>query len=233
MDITRTVTDGVATLRLDDGKVNALDIAAFAAIDRVLDACADDHAVVLAGRDGVFSAGLDRRLLDGPADDLRALAAALTRTTMRLWTEPRPVVAAATGHAIAAGTILALACDHVVATEGDFRWGLNETAIGLVLPQWVVDLARANLRSDRLERLLLPGRLVTARDAVDVGFADELAPVADVVDRAVARAAALAELPRHVYAANKHRLRGAAAEAALAELDRGAPVIRPEAAAGS
>lgn len=233
MDVTRTVTDGVATLQLDDGKVNALDVAAFHEIDRALDACADDRAVVLVGRDGVFSAGLDRRLLDGPAGDLRALAAALTRTTMRLWTEPRPVVVAATGHAIAAGTILALACDHVVATEGDFRWGLNETAIGLVLPRWVVDLARANLRADRLERLLLPGRLVTAREAVDVGFADELAPAGEVVDRAVTRAQALAELPRDVYAANKHRLRGAAADAALTELDRGAPAIRPEVATGS
>jgi enoyl-CoA hydratase len=232
MDVTRSVTDGVATLQLDDGKVNALDVAALQAIDQALDGCANDRAVVLAGRDGVFSAGLDRRLLDGSADDLRALAAALTRTTMRLWTEPRPVVAAATGHAIAAGTILALACDHVIATEGDFRWGLNETAIGLVLPHWVVDLARANLRADRLERLLLPGRLVTAREAVDVGFADELAPAEETVDRAVTRALALAELPRAAYAANKYRLRGAAADAALLELDRGAPAIRPEVAAG-
>lgn len=232
MDVTRSVTDGVATLQLDDGKVNALDIAALQAIDLALDGCANDRAVVLAGRDGVFSAGLDRRLLDGSADDLRALAAALTRTTVRLWTEPRPVVAAATGHAIAAGTILALACDHVIATEGDFRWGLNETAIGLVLPRWVVDLARANLRADRLERLLLPGRLVTAREAVDVGFADELAPADEIVDRAVTRALALAELPRAAYAANKYRLRGAAADAALLELDRGAPAIRPEGAAG-
>jgi enoyl-CoA hydratase len=233
MEITRNVTDGVALLRLDDGKVNALDVAAFAAIDEALDACADDRAVVLAGRDGVFSAGLDRRLLDGSADVLRDLAVALTRTTMRLWTEPRPVVAAATGHAIAAGTILALACDHVVAADGDFRWGLNETAIGLVLPQWVVDLARANLRADRVERLLLPGRLVAAREAVDVGFADELAPAAEVVDRAIGRAVGLAELSRDVYAANKRRLRAAAAEAALVELERAAPEIRPEVVTGA
>lgn len=227
MAIRRTVEDGVAVLTMDDGKVNALTVEVFAALDVALDACADDAAVVLCGRDGVFSAGLDRALLAGEPADLQRLAVALTRTTMRLWTEPRPVVAAATGHAIAAGTILALACDHVVAAVGDFRWGLNETAIGLVLPEWVVDLARSNLRADRLEGLVLPGQLVDAREALEVGFVDELAPADDVRARALARAAVLAELPRPVYAANKRRLRGAAARAALAALDEAPPLLHP------
>ena len=227
MAITRTVEDGVAVLTLDDGKVNALTVDVFAALDTALDACADDAAVVLCGRDGVFSAGLDRTLLTGARADLQALAVALTRTTMRLWIEPRPVVAAATGHAIAAGAILALACDHVVAAIGEFRWGLNETAIGLVLPQWVVDLARSNVRADRLDGLVLSGRLIDVREALDVGFVDELAPAEEVRARAVGRAAALATLPRDVYAANKRRLRGAAARAALAALDDGPPVLAP------
>jgi enoyl-CoA hydratase len=227
VSVTRVVEDGVAVVTLDDGKVNALDVEAFAALDEVLDACADDAAVVLCGRDGVLSAGLDRAQLSAPAADLQRLAVALTRTTMRLWTEPRPVVMAATGHAIAAGTILALACDHVVAAEGDHRWGLNETAIGLVLPQWVVDLARSTVRADRLEGLVLPGRLVDAREALEVGFVDELAPADQVRARAVARAMALAELSRPVYAANKRRLRGAAAIAALAALETEPPVLAP------
>lgn len=225
MVITRTVEDGVAVLTLDDGKVNALTVEVFGQLDAALDRCADDPAVVLCGREGVLSAGLDRTLLDAPAAAVRQLAVALTRTSLRLWTEPRPVVMAATGHAVAAGTILALACDHVVAATGDFRWGLNETAIGLVLPQWVVDLTRCNVRADRLEGLVLPGRLVDVREALDVGFVDELAPPGDVRTRAVARATALAQLPRQAYAANKRRLRGAAAEAALATLEETAPVL--------
>ena len=227
MTVTRTVEDGIAVVTLDDGKVNALDVDVFTALDRALDACADDSAVVLCGRDGVFSAGLDRALLSAPTRVLRKLATAMTRTTMRLWNEPRPVVAAVTGHAIAAGTILALACDHVVAADGDARWGLNETALGLVLPPWVVDLARSTVRADRLEGLVLPGRIVGVREALEVGFADELAPAADVRTRAVARAAALAELPRAVYAANKRRLRGAAADAALTDLEDHPPILHP------
>lgn len=230
MTITRTVEDGIAVVTLDDGKVNALDVERFAALDRALDGCADDRAVVLCGREGVFSAGLDRAVLGASPDDIAALAVALTRTTMRLWTEPRPVVAAVTGHAIAAGTILALACDHAIAAAGDFRWGLNETAIGLVLPQWVVDLARSNVRADRFEGLLLPGRLVGPDEALEVGFADEVAPAGEVRDLALRRAAALAGLHRQVYAANKRRLRGTAAQEALTALERDAPRLQPHAA---
>lgn len=227
MTITRDVTDGIAMVRIDDGKVNAFGVAAFAELDRVLDACADDRAVVLCGRPGVFTAGLDRAVLDAPADEVARLAVALTHSTMRLWLEPRPVVAAVTGHAIAAGTILAMACDHAVAADGDYRWGLNETAIGLLLPQWVVDLARANLRADWVDRLVLPGRLVDPGTAVEVGYADELAEPDAVVGRARDRAVELAALPRVVYAANKRRLRGVAADAALAALEVEAPVLQP------
>lgn len=227
MTITRDVDGGVTVLTLDDGKVNALDVDAFAALDTALDTCADDAAVVVCGREGVLSAGLNRAWLDGPIADLQRLAAALTRTAMRLWIEPRPVVMAATGHAIAAGTILALACDHVIAADGDYRWGLNETALGLVLPQWVVDMARSRLRADRVEGLLLPGRLVGPHEALDVGFVDELVPADVVRSRAVAHAAALTELRRDVYAANKRRLRGAAVDAALAALEATPPLLQP------
>lgn len=226
MTITREVDGGISVVTLDDGKVNTFDADRFGALDGVLDECADDAAVVLCGRDGVFSAGLDLATLSASVDALLELAVALTRTTMRLWTEPRPVVAAVTGHAIAAGTILALACDHAIAAAGDYRWGLNETAIGLVLPQWVVALARSNVRADRLEGLLLPGRLVTADEARAVGFADEIAPADAVRDRAIAHARALTELPRATYAANKRALRSEAAEAAMTELERRPPVLR-------
>lgn len=227
MTITREVDDGVAVLTLDDGKVNAFDVDRFAELDAALDDCVDDAAVVLCGRDGVFSAGLDRDLLSAPREELTQLAVALTRTTMRLWTEPRPVVAAVTGHAIAAGTILALACDHAIAAAGDYRWGLNETAIGLVLPQWVIALARTNVRADRLDGLILPGRLVGPDEARAVGFADEVVPANEVRDRAIAHAAALTELSRNIYATNKQRLRGAAAEAGMTEITEQSLSLRP------
>ena len=221
MTIERTVGDaGIATLVMDDGKVNAFDIDFFTRLDAALDECADDAAVVIAGRPGMFSAGLNTKKMAAlDTDGLTELLTTFGKTLLRVWLEPRPVVAAATGHAIAGGTILAMACDHAIAADGEFGWGLTETTIGFPLPRWIIALARGNVRADRLDDLLLPGRMVRPAEAVEVGFADEVRAPDDVVDAAVAHAQALAQLPRGTYAETKRRLRGDAAEAVLAQLE--------------
>ena len=211
---------GVVTLTLDDGKKNVLGIEAFEAITAAFDDNHDAPAIVLAGRDGIFSAGLDVKFMAAAdRNDMHRLLTSFGRTMMRVWTDPKPTVAAATGHAIAAGTMLAMACDHAVAADGDFWWGLTETQINFQLPQFAIALARHNLRNDRLEDLLLPGSRVSATDAVEAGFADELAAPADVLARAQAKAAELAGLPPAAYAGTKQRLRGMSAEATLTGLD--------------
>ncbi|MPZ86718.1 MAG: enoyl-CoA hydratase [Nitriliruptorales bacterium] len=215
MAIIREHADGVTVLTMDDGRVNALDLDLFHALDSALDGCMDDSAIVLAGRPGMFSAGLNVKVMAGlDADGMEDLLTTFGRTMLRIWLEPRPVVAAVTGHAVAGGTILAMCCDHAVAAEGDYRWGLTETTIGFVMPQWVLAVARGNVATQHLDDLVLPGATVDPARAVTVGYADELAAPEVVVDTAVARARELAALPRAVYAATKRQLRGAAADAA-------------------
>jgi enoyl-CoA hydratase len=181
--------DGLVTLTLDDGRYNALDTDVFRELDAELSGVPDAPAVVITGREGVFTAGLNTKVLAELDDEgLKELLEVFGRTVLRLWSEPRPTVAACTGHAIAAGTMLAMACDHAVAARGDFRWGLTETQIGFPLPEFAITLARANVRRDRLEDLLLPGAVIGPQEAVDADFADELADPDDVLERATARA---------------------------------------------
>lgn len=215
MTIQRSASpEGVATLTMDDGKVNAFDVDFFARLDGALDECADDAAVVLTGRPGMFSAGLNMKTMATLDEDgMTDLLVQFGRTMFRVWLEPRPVVAAVSGHAIAGGTILAMTCDHAVAAEGDFRWGLTETTIGFPLPSWIIAIARGNVASHHLDDLLLPGRMVGPAEAVEVGFADELAAPDAVLEAAQRHAAALASLPRNTYAETKRRLRGDAAAA--------------------
>lgn len=218
--ITRTAGgDGVASLVIDDGKANAFDLAFFAELDAALDECAGDAAVVLAGRPGMFSAGLNVKVLAtlDPAG-MHELLVAFGLTMHRVWLEPRPVVAAVTGHAVAGGTILAMACDHAVAADGEFRWGLTETTIGFAMPTWALAIARGNVRTDRLDDLILPGATVGPADAVGCGYADALAPPDRVLEVALERARQLATLPRATYAETKRRLRGPASAAALANV---------------
>jgi enoyl-CoA hydratase len=218
--VASAVSEGIAVLTLDDGRVNAFDLDVFAELERELDASAEAGAVVIAGREGMFSAGLNTKVLAGlDADGLTELLVAFGRTMLRIWLEPRPVVAAATGHAVAGGTILAMCADHTVAADGPYRWGLTETTIGFLFPEWILAIARGNLAADRLDDLLLQGVTLDPAGAVVAGFADVLAPAGEVIPTALSRARELAELPRATYGGQKRRLRGPAAEAALANLE--------------
>ena len=221
MTISRSTNDsGVATLVMDDGKVNAFDVAFFTELDQVFDACADDAAIVLTGRPGMFSAGLNMKTMATLDEDgMTDLLVRFGRTMLRVWLEPRPVVAAVSGHAIAGGTILAMTCDHAVAAAGDYRWGLTETTIGFPLPSWIIAIARGNVAAHHLDDLLLPGQMVGPDRAVEVGFADVVASEDQVMEIATARALELAALPRPTYAETKRRLRGGAVDAVLADVE--------------
>jgi enoyl-CoA hydratase len=221
VDLQTQFDDGVLTLTLDDGARNALNPDAFDAIADGFRSAGDDvTAIVLTGRPGVMTAGLDVKYMAAAGrDGVRDLLVRFGRTWMQVWTEPRPTVLAATGHCLAAGTMLAMACDHAVAAQGEWAWGLTETQIDFELPEFGLALARANVRTDRFEDLLLPGRRVTPVEAVECGYADELAPGDDVLTRAQEVARELATLPQRAYAGTKRRLRQAVADAVLAGLE--------------
>lgn len=219
-NITTERLDDLAKLTVDDGKANAMDLAFFSALDAALDDCRDARAVVITGREGMFSAGLDTKVLANlDTEGLIELLVAFGRTMLRVWGESRPIVAAATGHAVGGGTILSMCCDHAVAAAGGFRWGLIETSIGLPMPSWILSIARGNVRMDRLDDLVLPGRMVDAAAAVEVGFADDVVPGMQVIETAVEHARQLAELPADAYSYTKRQLRGRAIDSALADLE--------------
>jgi enoyl-CoA hydratase len=220
VEIRRELDDaGVLVVTMDDGQRNALVPEAFEALIAALDDEPDARAVVLTGREGILTAGLDVKWMaaNGGAGVERLLVL-FGQALVRWWTDPRPTVCAATGHAIAAGTMFGMACDHTIAAEGGW-WGLTETRIDFELPEFGIALARHNLRTDRLEDLLLPGARVDAVTAVEAGFADEVVPADEVLPRARAHARGLTELPARAYAGTKRRLRGADADTVLAGLD--------------
>lgn len=215
--------DGVATMHLDDGKANAFNPTSFAAINDALDLLEKDEevkAIVIAGREGTFSAGLDLKVLptlDGAG--LKDLIRTFATTMLRVFALPKPVIGAATGHALGGGTILSMACDHTVAADGPYRWGLNEVAIGMVVPRWIVAICHSNVPADKLDDLILPGRVLSPEQAVEVGFADEVLPMDEVLPRAAAVAAERAQLVTASYGATKAYLRGDAIERELGRLE--------------
>jgi enoyl-CoA hydratase len=127
---------------------------------------------------------------------------------MRLYGYPQPVIVGATGHAVALGAFMLLAADYRVGTAGDFKIGLNETAIGLPLPEFGVELARARISKRHLTHATLGATLYDPEAATAVGYLDEVTGPEKLPEAAVTRAAAMAELDGPAFAASKQTLRG-------------------------
>ena len=195
----------IRCLQLARPPVNALDPELCRALIAALEGAFSDGVlgVVLAGSPKIFSAGLDVPYLLSLGDDRRAVLECWQAFfgAARLLAESRvPVVAALTGHAPAGGCVLALCCDYrVMARSLDpakpFAIGLNETQVGLVVPEGIQRLMRRLVGDYRAERLLVAGEMVAAERALEIGLGDELVDIDHVIPRAVTWLEALLKLP--------------------------------------
>lgn len=201
---------GVRIVTLDRPPVNALSHDVLLAMRRSLvDAQASDvSAVVLTGRQGMFSAGLDlMELMTLDRVQMEGFLGAFFDLMQELAEAPMPIVAAISGHCPAGGTVLSLFCDLRIMAEGEFGIGLNEVRVGIPMPRVVVDLAVRTLGPRVAERALVAGRLYDPLAAMAVGFVDDVVPAAEVVPRAVARARELVVAPRFALGVTRDRLR--------------------------
>ncbi len=201
--ITYAQDDGVATITLDDGKVNALSPEMLAEISGALDRAAGDQAiVVLTGRERTFSAGFDLR-----SEDWQTMVGAGARLAERLMGFPRPVVIACNGNAIAMGALALLSADHRIGVVGDHRIGLNEVAIGLTLPWFGIEIARHRLSPPYFDRCAISGGLLGPEEALRAGFLDEVVAPERLGERTAEVVAALAGIDPAAHAATKLRVR--------------------------
>jgi enoyl-CoA hydratase len=217
----------VAWISLDDGKANALALDEFESLSQALEQVAqsDAPAAVLTGRAGFFSAGLNLKVL--PQLEAEPLMKTLHRFAQvvgdQLFLFPKPLVAAVTGHAIAAGAMLALACDARFFADGPFKFGLNEVPGGMPVPQFGVELMRAAVSAQHLSRLVTQGQMLSPPEVLAHGIADAVVGAESLAAVAQQRALQLAELPLQPYTQTKLKVRGPAAAFArnglAAELD--------------
>lgn len=212
--------DGIAEIRIDDGKVNALSLDLFAELGSAFDrAKADRAVVVLSGRPGVFSAGFDLRVLRAGGPAANATVRTGFELAERILAFPSPVVIACTGHAIAMGVFLVLAGDYRIGAQGAFRIGANEVAIGIPMPRFGVEMCRQRLAPAHFQRAVALAEMYAPEDAVAAGFLDRVVPAGDVEHTAREVAAELGKLPVEVHAASKLRARDQALRAIRAAIE--------------
>jgi enoyl-CoA hydratase len=205
--VTYACTDGVATLTMDDGKVNVFGFAMQEALNAALDrAEADQAAVVLTGNAKVFSAGFDLAVFKAGGPDVARMMLGGGNLGKRLLSFPRPVVLAVNSHAMAMGAILLMCADLRIGAESGLKVQLNETAIGMTLPHFAIALAQHRLTAGWRNRALVQAEALDGAKAIAAGFLDETTPTAEVLATAQARAKALAALHDRSYVATRGRL---------------------------
>jgi len=194
----------VAVVRLDHGKVNALDLEMLRAITETVGGLAEAGAVVLTGTGRAFSAGVDlRRIVDEGLPYVVEFLPALSEALLAVFDCPRPVVAAINGHAIAGGCVLASACDVRLMSAGTI--GMTELPVGVPFPVAVVEIVRYAVGA-AAAGLLLTGRTVEPPEAHRLGLVDAVVPADELLDDAVHRAEVLAGYPADAYSFTKEQL---------------------------
>jgi enoyl-CoA hydratase len=198
----------VATISMDDGKVNALSPRMIEAIRGALDrAEADGAIVVLTGRAGTFSAGFDLAVLRAGGAETAAMIRAGFELAERVLSFPRPVVVACSGHAIAMGVFLLLSGDYRIGVAGAYKLVANEVAIGLTMPRPAVEILSHRLSPTCLTRALALSEAFAPDAAVAAGFLDRVVPPEELDATAHQLAAQLAALDATAHRESKLRMR--------------------------
>lgn len=199
----------IAIVKLNNGKVNVLGHQAFAELNNALDQAEKDKAVVIITTDNpkVFSAGYDLKEMEKGRDAQRELVMKGSTFSKRLLSFPLPVIIACPGHAIAKGAFLLLSVDYRIGTQGAFKIGLNEIAIGMTMHHVGIALARHRVAHHIFNRAVMNAEMFSPEGAVSAGFLDEAVASEQLLVRALAKAEELAALDLLGHGQTKVRAR--------------------------
>jgi enoyl-CoA hydratase len=221
-NITCTVSERIASIVMDDGKVNAMDPDFFKALHAALDQALAESAqvVIISGREGIFSGGLNVKLMPTlTPEGMIEMVAEFGRIMTRVFTFPLPVVAAMNGHAIAGGCQLAFCCDRRYWVEGPWRMQMNEMLTGLPFPTWMINIFQGTVPVQYLPEMLLHAHIYSPAETLQKGLIHGLAPAGeDPRELALRSCADLMILNQRAYAVSKKMMRAQAAEEALGRL---------------
>lgn len=219
--------EGIATLTLNNGKVNALSPDMIAAFNHCLDQAEQDRAIVIiTGQPGILSGGYDLKVMTTSPEQAINLVASGSTLTRRMLAHPYPIIVACPGHAIAKGAFLLLSADYRIGTEGAFKIGLNEVLIGMTMHNVGIELAKDRLTKPAFQRSVINGELFSPADAVHAGFLDRVVPAEQLMETALATATQMKAINMNAHKKTKLKVRKNLLEAldTAIELDKTIPL---------
>lgn len=225
--ISYQLEDGIATLTLSNGKVNAISPDVIVAFNAALDRAVQDKAIVIVtGQPGILSGGYDLKVMtSGPQNAVNLVAAGST-LARRMLAHPYPIIVACPGHAVAKGAFILLSADYRIGVEGPFSIGLNEVQIGMTMHHVGIELARDRLRKSAFHRSVINGEMFDPQGAVDAGFLDKLVPAEQLLASAQAVAQQMKKINMTAHRNTKLKVRKALLETLdqAIELDKQLPL---------
>ncbi|QBF27876.1 crotonase/enoyl-CoA hydratase family protein [Pseudomonas tructae] len=208
--ITYHLEDGIATLTLNNGKVNAISPDVIQAFNAALDQAVQDRAVVIiTGQPGILSGGYDLKVMTAGPKEAVSLVTAGSTLARRMLSHPFPIIVACPGHAVAKGAFLLLSADYRIGVEGPFSIGLNEVQIGMTMHHAGIELARDRLRRSAFHRSVINAEMFDPLNAVDAGFLDKVVPIEQLQETALAAARQLKKINMNAHKHTKLKVRKA------------------------
>jgi enoyl-CoA hydratase len=187
--------DGVAVIRLQNGKVNSLSSEVLRQLRAAAESltAAPPGAVVVVGSDRIFAAGADISEFAGP-EEARSIGRLFLEALNAVAAIPRVVIAVVAGPALGGGCELALACDLRIAADSA-RFGQPEILLGIIPGGGGTQRLARLVGPARAKNMILTGRQVAADEALAMGLVDEVVPRDELLGRARELAAQLARGP--------------------------------------
>lgn len=221
--ISYQLEDGIATLTLSNGKVNAISPDVIAAFNAALDQAEADRAIVIiTGQPGILSGGYDLKVMTSSPQNAVALVTAGSTLARRMLAHPYPIIVACPGHAIAKGAFILLSADYRIGVEGPFNIGLNEVLIGMTMHHVGIELARDRLRKNFFNRSVINGEMFNPQQALEAGFLDAVVAPEELMNTAKAMATQMKKVNMTAHKNTKLKTRKAFLETldAAIELDK-------------
>ena len=208
----------VAIIRMEHGKVNAMDSEMFEELHRCLDDVKQSQAraLILTGTGNTFSAGVDLfRILNDGRPYIEKFLPILSSAFEQVFQFPKPVVALVNGHAIAGGCILACACDYRIASDGSAKIGIPELPVGVPFPAMALEIVRY-VSAAHFQEIVYGGRYYSFEEGLALGLVDEIMQPERAMERALTIAERLGSYPSASFQITKDQMRRPAVEQARA-----------------
>ena len=195
----------ISTITLDDGKANVFSSKMSQDINQCLDEVAtEEGCLIITGKEGMFSAGLDLKTIQsGDTDKIIEMSTAAFKLLARIFSFPRPVIAACSGHGIALGTFLLCCCDYRIGVKGDFMIGANEMRTNMVIPDPILELIKFRVAQSHKYRAILGAEMYSIDKALEAGLLDEIVSPDDLAKKVNEKAKDLATMGHPSYSMTK------------------------------